>query len=203
MGRKRASNHDSKPNAGTPPPSVMADPTLALPDSRAWIQRFLLIVLLVFFSLALLLSAYNLYMGSQSTKAEAAISTGGLDGYAQAVSTLSSPHLFAGYEPYHGFGRESATAWLEKTQQILESGRDYTPEELGFLIHRADFYLAAFPEVRTADNPPVAGDATVLNSLLQRNTHAIGNAWVAVAYLLTVTAILFVPWILYRRKARS
>ncbi len=176
------------------------DSALRTADSRRWLARFLLGILLVFLGLAASFTTYNLVCASEASEVQASIQKGGLDGLGRAAELLGSPHLFAGYEVYHGFGRESSAQWQTKAQQIMEQGEDYSEVDLGFLIHRPDHFLAAWPQVRNAQNPPVGGDSIVMQTILQRQQNAIQNVWVFVVYQLVVAGILVIPWWLFHRR---
>ena|GEM_PF-6274382 len=181
---------------------VESDPRLEHAMTQQWLTRFLLGFSGLFLFLAISFAIYNLVLSSRGDDARQYIDKGGVEAYSSAVEILSSPHVFAGYEPYHGFGKESSKKWQAEAEEILAGGADYSAEELGFLIHRVDHYLTAWWLERSANNPPVAGDKVVLLSALDRYTMAIRNAWMFVGYATIVSLLVFLTWFIYRLRWR-
>lgn len=178
------------------------DPRLVAPLTRSWLTRFLLGLAATFAALALVFSVYNLWIVSATSTAQQSIAKGDLTSLTQAVATLSSPHLFAGYEPYHGFGRESAGQFQRKAEAILASHADYAEADLAFLIHRPDHYLAAWSQERNDQNPPVPGDTVVLTSIVSRQLNAVSNTWVFIGYFVIVAGLMATVYLIYRRRWR-
>jgi hypothetical protein len=168
--------------------------------SKRWLRKFLAGLVIVFGTLALAMWLYSLW-GHLSVVGPAAAQLASDDTavYSQAVRTMETPHIFSGYDPYHGFGTEAGARRFESTRAILAKGRAYSEREKRHLIQGIAFYIPAFIESKLEGEVPVVeGDKEVIASLHSRWENALTSG-VFFAIHLTIAAVilgllLFLYW---------
>ncbi len=165
-----------------------------------WLRRFLLGLAAAAGTIALLLWVYSLWGWVAIVQnSHEAIDRGDADGLKQAVVVLESPHIFAAYEAYHGFGTEKAEARFDHVGRIVARGTDYSEDELSLLVRQVAYYIPAFLESKERGSVPlVPGDRVIIESLLGRWENALhsGIAFAIHASLVTILfTILFVVYL--------
>ena len=165
-----------------------------------WLRRFMLGLAAAAGTIALLLWLYSLWGWVAIVQnSQEALDRGDDDGLKEAVVILETPHVFAAYEAYHGFGTEKAEARADHVTRIVARGSDYSDDELGLLVRQIAYYIPAFLENKERGTVPlVPGDRTIIESLLQRWENALhsGIAFAIHASLVTLLfTILFLAYL--------
>jgi hypothetical protein len=168
--------------------------------SPLWLRNFLFALFAVFLFLAVSLWLYNWRKDAQVFDAMVALQSEGDEALARVLDTFDSPHLFAGYETYHGFGPDWTPKMYDRARAIVAAGRDYTSPEMDWLAHQVAFTLPALREVKVEGKVPfVEGDRLVLLTVVERWENAVHAGWLMAAHLTLVTFLLgLVAW-LYAR----
>jgi len=169
--------------------------------SPAFLRRFLFFLPLGFGCVTLLLWTYNLWgyfaVVAPASQLMAAEDSSSLT---QVGERLESPHIFAGYIPYDGFGKPRAEKRNEMVRRIMARGTDYGSGEVRYLIQGLAFYLPAFRELKIDGSTPVVpGDREVLASVLTRWANAVRMGLIFSVHLTLVTLLLAGLYVVYRR----
>jgi hypothetical protein len=132
--------------------------------------------------------------------ARAALETGTDEGVKEALLTMESPHIFAGYDPYHGFGDDKAPARAERVRGIVGRGGAYSSREERLLVRGIAYYIPAFIEHKINGQVALVGqDRTIVKSLLERWANALRSG-VFFAIHATLVSLLFgALFLIYRR----
>lgn len=168
--------------------------------SKRWLRKFLAGLAITFAALALTMWLYTLW-GHLAVAKPAAKQLASEDPavYSQAVRTLETPHIFSGYDPYHGFGTEAGERRFQSTRAILAKSQAYSEREKSHLIQGIAFYIPAFIESKLeGETPVVDGDKEVIASLYSRWENALASG-MALAIHFTIAALvlgslLFLYW---------
>ena len=146
--------------------------------------------------------AYNLY-GRYFVVEPAGVilHSGADDQLPEAVRLMETPHIFAGYEPYHGFGTPKASKMFEQVKGLMAKGGDYSERHMLLLSHRIAYYVPAFIELKVDGAVPIVSkDRQVLMSLHDRWNNAVRTGFVFSVYMTLVATILSTVFLVYRRK---
>jgi hypothetical protein len=171
--------------------------------SVRWLRRFLAALVLGFAGIAAALWIYAAwgYVGVVSGAREA-LALGTDDGVRQAVTLLETPHIFSGYEPFHGFGPAKTAEWSERASAVVGRGREYSEREEQLLTRGIAYYIPAFLEHKVAGTVPlVAGDRRLAEGLLERWDNALRNG-MALALHLSLVALIMAGLLMAYRKLR-
>ncbi len=164
-----------------------------------WLRRFLLGLAAAVGTIALLMWLYSLWGWVAIVQnSHEALDRGDEDGLKQAVVVLESPHIFAAYEAYHGFGTEKAEVRADHVARIVARGTDYSDDELGLLVRQVAYYIPAFLENKGEGSVPlVPGDRTVIESLLERWENALHSGIAFALHASLVALLLTVLFLAY------
>lgn len=185
--------------SGAFPDSAPVKPRIPFPS---WLRRFILGFTAFYVLLCLAIGAYTLY-GRYSVvePARQALEDGSPESMALAHDLLSTPHVFSGYEPWHGFGTERSEKLAASINEIVARGEEYTEDRLSVLVRWASFWITAAGEHKVqGDVPWVEGDAVVLQSLLDRWDNAISTSRIFMIYLGIVALIFGGLFLVYWKK---
>lgn len=162
------------------------------PFSTNWLKNFMLGLCATAGTIALLLWLYSLwgYLAVVSPSREG-LATEDDAGLKEAVVALASPHIFSGYEPYHGFGTPKGKKRSERIDAIVARGEPYSEDELAYLIRQVAYFVPAFIKHKVDGQVTVLpGDRAVTRTLLERWENALANG-MALAIHLTIVALMF------------
>ncbi|MBM4355188.1 MAG: hypothetical protein FJ109_15630 [Deltaproteobacteria bacterium] len=180
-----------------------AAPAPAPPSAFApgFLRRFLAGLPLAAGILALGLWGYALW-GWQAVDGPAreALDRGDDAGVVEAVRLMETSHVFAGYEPYHGFGPKSAPEMLDEARRIVGRAAPYSPAETRWLGRNIAFYIPAVLELKGEGGVPlVPGDRELAEGLRTRWDNALHSNCELAAHMTLVTLLLGVVWFVYRK----
>ena len=167
-----------------------------------WLNRFLMGLAALATIICISMWAYNLY-GRYFVLDPALVilQSGADDQLSEAVRLMESPHIFAGYEPYHDFGTDKAAKTHQQVKGLMALGRDYSDREMRRFSHRIAHYLPAYIELKVEGTVPVVSkDRYVLLSLYDRWDNAVRSGFIFSTYMTLVAAILTTVFLVYRRK---
>ncbi len=164
----------------------------ALSFPPGWLRRFLLGLAATAGTVALILWLYSLWgWVAVVQNSHEALARGDDDGLKQAVVVLESPHIFAAYEAYHGFGTEKAEARAAHIAGIVARGSAYTEDELALLVQQIAYYIPAFLEHKERGSVQILpGDRAIIESLLARWENAL-HSGIALAIHASLVTLLF------------
>lgn len=167
-----------------------------------WLDRFLMGLAALAAFICLAMWTYNLYGRYFVVQpAEVILHSGADDRLAEAVRLMETPHIFAGYEPYHGFGTQKASRTFEQVKRLMAAGNDYSERDMLLLSHRIAYYVPAFIELKVDGAVPIVGkDRQVLMSLHSRWENAVRTGFVFSIYMTLVATILSTVFLVYHRK---
>ena len=169
--------------------------------SDNWLKKFLIALTAIFGTLALALWLYGLwgYVGVVAPAREALI-TEDDDRLKETLISLSTPHLFAGFEPYYGFGTDKGAAMNERVSALVATGAEYTPAQVRFLTRQVAFFIPAFVESKVDGKIPiVAGDRAVISNLEIRWANALHTGIVFAIHLTIISLIIGTLLLVYVR----
>lgn len=175
--------------------------------SANWLRHFLLGMVLTAGTIALLMWGYSLwgYLAVVQSSRDG-LARGDDRGVKEAVAALETPHIFSGYEPYHGFGTEKGAERAQRIATIVGRATEYTLDEQALLIRQVAHYVPAFLEHKVAGTVPlVSGDREIVATLLQRweNALASGIAFAIHASLVSLLlGLLFLAYVKFNLFAR-
>ncbi len=167
-----------------------------------WLDRFLLGLAALAAFICIAMWAYNLYGRYFVIQpAEVILNSGADDQLPEAVRLMETPHIFAGYEPYHGFGTPKGATTFEQVKMLMAKGRDYSERDTRRLSHRIAYYIPAFIELKVDGAVPIVSkDRQVLLSLHNRWKNAVRTGFVFSIYMTLVASILVTVFVVYHRK---
>jgi len=168
-------------------------------DSRTWVNRFIFWLFVAFALLASVSWAYNLWCHFRVVvPAHEILEAGDSDSLTAAVELMETPHPFAGYETWHGFGDDRSRNTNGQVEKVLSGGRDYSEEQVRRLTHAIAYYVPAFLEIRKGRGVPVVpGDSVVIASLHSRWANAVHSGFVLSGHLSVVAALLGILFFVY------
>lgn len=151
--------------------------------------------------LAVVMWGYNLYWDHGIVfPARVALQSQDDEAVRRSASDFLGPHLFAGYQPYTGFGPERARGVHDTARSIVSRGTDYLPREVQFLAHNPAHFVVLFQEFRVAGKMSlVPGDREVLSTVADRLENAVHTGYVFAIHLALVALILGLVLLLYYR----
>ena len=198
MDGKKPQKKKSTDKAAKPDPAPLK-PQIPFPS---WLRRFLLGFVAFYALLCLTIGVYTLYGRYLVVEpASEALEDGSPESMALALDLLSTPHVFSGYAPWHGFGSERSEKLATDITKVVASGEEYSEDRLSVLVRWASFWITAAEEHKIqGDVTWVEGDAVVLRSLLDRWDNAISTSIVFMIYLGFVALIFGGLFLIYRRK---
>lgn len=164
-----------------------------------WLRRFLLGLAAAAGTVALLLWLYSLWGWVAIVhNSHEALARGDDDGLKQAVVILESPHIFAGYEAYHGFGTNKAEGRAQQIADKVARGTPYTDDEVALMVQQIAYYIPAFLEHKERGEVPLlAGDRTIVESLLTRWENALHSGIALAIHASLVTLLLTILFVAY------
>ena len=167
--------------------------------SKRWLRRFLAGLAITFASLALAMWLYSLWGHTQVVKPAATqLASDDPAVYSLAVSTMETPHIFSGYDPYHGFGTEAGARRFESVKTLVSRGRAYSDREKGHLIRGIAHYIPAFIEAKIDGNTPVVeGDKEIISSIYARWDNALRTGIVFAIHLTIASLLMGLLFFLY------
>lgn len=179
--------------------------------SPLWLRSFLGALFAAFFLLAVALWIYNVHKDHELLFAAASIQSDADDKLAGVLETFESPHLFAGYEVYHGFGPKRAPELFARVLAMVRRGTDYSTPEVDFLAHQVAYYLAALRELKCPSQndqfefrrhcvPFVPRDREILQTVADRWSSAVHAGYELAIHLTIVATILGLLLLVYVRK---
>jgi len=157
-----------------------------------WLQKFMVVLVSMFALLCVSMWTYSLwgYLAVVSP-AEELLSIDEDASLKYALDELSYPHIFAGYEPYYGFGTEDAARLNKRIVKLVGLGRDYSPAQVKYLTRQIAFYIPAFQKLKIAGNTRiVSGDRAVITNLLTRWKNALRTGVIFSIHLTIVSLML-------------
>ena len=209
MDRKKTQREESTGKAARRDPDYRASGALPNPASSkpqipfpSWLRRFMLGFTAFYAFVCLAIGVYSLYGQYMVVEpAREALEDGSSDSMTSALDRLSTPHVFSGYAPWHGFGSERSEKLAVSVNEIVARGEEYTEDQLSVLVRWASFWITAAEEHKVnGDVPWVEGDAVVLRSLLDRWDNALSTSKIFMIYLALVALIFGSLFLVYRRK---
>lgn len=186
---------------GSRRPSSDQVPELAPAFPPGWLGSFLVWLPLTAGAMAAGLWCYALWgFLAVERPARMALERGDDAGIIEAVGHMETSHIFAGYEPYHGFGPKSAAPTFEDVRTVVGRGTSYSPAETAWLVRNIAYFVPAFLELKGEGKVSiVSGDRKLAEGLLDRWENALFSNVALATHLTLVALLLGLVWFLYRK----
>ena len=167
-----------------------------------WLRRFILGFAAFYGVLFLAIGGYSLYGRYRVIEpAREALEDGSPEALARALELLRDPHVFSGYEPYHGFGNEKSKELAETVADLVARGEAGTDARQKEMVRWASHWIAAVETHKIkGDVPWLDGDKVVLYSLLDRWENGLATSRMVMIYLALVALIFGGIYLIYRKK---